>query len=118
MKKILMIATLIALPVGLSGCDKNAEVPETEAPANTMGGMAMPAEIKTGTGTGTVTAIDIAKGLVTLDHGPVTELQWPAMKMGFEATPDALKDLAIGDKIAFEFQWDGKAGKLTKIDKQ
>lgn len=115
MKKMVLMVAAVALPMVLAGCDKQAETPKAEASANTMEGMAMPAEIKHGKGTGTVTAIDPAKGSVTLDHGEIPELQWPAMKMGFAAKPDVLKDVKVGDKVTFEIDWNGKAGTVTAI---
>lgn len=115
MKKIVWMAAMIALPAALAGCDKKAEAPKAEASAEAMGDMAMPAEVKHGIGTGTVTAIDPAKGTVTLDHGEIAELQWPAMKMGFAAKPEVLKDVKVGDKVRFEIDWDGKAGTVTAI---
>lgn len=122
MKKSIIIAALIALPITLAGCDKKVEAPmadasKAEASADAMGGMAMPAEVKHGKGTGTVTAVDPGKGTVTLDHGEIAELQWPAMKMGFSAKPDQLKGIAVGDRVAFEIDWDGKAGTVTAIAK-
>src|SRR3546814_17500588 len=39
-----------------------------------------------GKGEGTITAIDPAKNMVTLDHGEIAALQWPPMTMGFEAS--------------------------------
>lgn len=115
MKKFVFVAALVALPVALAGCDKKAEAPKSEASADAMGEMAMPTVIKHGKGTGTVTAIDPAKGTVTLDHGEIAELQWPAMKMGFAAKPKVLKDVKVGDKVRFEIDWDGKAGTITAI---
>lgn len=115
MKKTVLLAAMIALPLGLAACDKKAEAPNAEASAEAMGDMAMPAEVKHGQGTGTVTAIDLAKGTVTLDHGEITELQWPAMKMGFVAKPEVLADVRVGDKVQFEIDWDGKAGTVTAI---
>ncbi|MCC6477997.1 MAG: copper-binding protein [Sphingomonadaceae bacterium] len=115
MKKIVLMASLAALPLGLAGCDKKTEAPKAEASADAMGDMAMPAEVKHGKGTGTVTAIDPAKGTVALDHGEIAELQWPAMKMGFAAKPEVLKDVKVGDKVQFEIDWDGKAGTVTAI---
>lgn len=115
MKKTVLMAAMIALPLGLVGCDKKAEAPKAEASGDAMGGMAMPAEVKHGKGTATVTAIDSAKGTVTLDHGEIAELQWPAMKMGFAAKPEILKDVKVGDKVSFEIDWDGKAGTITAI---
>lgn len=115
MKKTLIIAAMLAAPVMLSGCGKKAEAPKAEASADAMGDMAMPTAVKHGNGIGTVTAIDPAKGTITLDHGEVAELQWPAMKMGFAAKPEVLKDVKVGDKVRFEIDWDGKAGTVTAI---
>lgn len=115
MKKAVLLLALVAVPVGLAGCEKKAETPKAEASADAMESMAMPAEVKHGKGTGTVTAIDPAKGTVTLDHGEIPELHWPAMKMGFGAKPDVLKDVKVGDKVTFEIDWDGKAGTVTAI---
>lgn len=115
MKKIVLMTAMIALPLGLAGCDKKAEAPKAEASGEAMADMAMQAEVKHGKGTGTVTAIDPAKGTVTLDHGEIAELQWPAMKMGFAAKPEVLKDVKVGDKVSFEIDWDGKAGTVTAI---
>ncbi|MDT7529909.1 MULTISPECIES: copper-binding protein [unclassified Sphingopyxis] len=64
-----------------------------------------------------MTAIDATAGSVTLDHGPIAALEWPAMTMGFSANPKILKDIAVGDRVAFELDWDGKAGVVTQIAK-
>ncbi len=34
-----------------------------------------------------------------------------------ERKGELLKDIKVGDKIAFELDWDGKAGTITKLDK-
>ncbi|NBW75756.1 MAG: copper ABC transporter substrate-binding protein [Sphingomonadaceae bacterium] len=115
MKTQLILAALIALPLGLSGCDKKPEAPKVEASADAMGEMAMPTAVKHGKGIGTVTAIDPSKGTITLDHGEISELQWPAMKMGFAARPEVLTNVKVGDKVHFEIDWDGKAGTVTAI---
>jgi Cu/Ag efflux protein CusF len=120
MKKLSIIALGLALAAALAGCDKQGEAPKAEekaAMADDAGTMATPAEIKHGKGTATVTAIDSAKGQVTLDHGAIAELEWPPMTMGFAAKGELLKDIKVGDKIAFELDWDGKAGTITKLDK-
>lgn len=123
MKKILMFTAMMALPIGLSGCDKKPEAPKVEAPkaaatAEAMSGMPMPAGSKMGKGSGTVTAIDTAKGTVTLDHGAIAELKWPAMEMGFTAKPEVLADIKVGDKVSFEIDWDGMSGAVTALKKQ
>ena len=122
MKKSLVIAALIALPVGLSGCDKKPETPKVEAPkapapADAMSNMAMPEGSKLGKGTGTVTAIDAAAGKITLDHEAIPAVDWPAMKMGFSAKPDVLKGIAVGDKVDFDLTATGSAGEVTAISK-
>ena len=123
MKKTMMIAALIALPVGLSGCDKKPEAPKVEAPkaaatADAMPNMEMPVGSKMGKGPGTVTAIDAATGKITLDHGAIPAVGWPAMKMGFSAKPAVLAGIAVGDKVDFEVTVTGNAGEVTHIKKQ
>lgn len=53
---------------------------------------------------GTVDAIDAKTGMVSISHGPVASLKWPAMAMQFKAANDALlKGLKPGSTVAFEF---------------
>ena len=120
MKKLTTIAFSLVLSATLAGCGQQGEAPKTEEKAemaDDVGTMAAPAETRHGKGTATVTAIDSAKGQVTLDHGAIAELEWPPMTMGFAAKPELLKDIKVGDKVAFELDWDGKAGTVTKLDK-
>ena len=118
MKKLIMTASLIALPLGLSACDKPAETPKAEAQADAMGEMAMSTEAKMAKGSGTVTAIDTATGKITLDHGPIASLEWPAMKMGFAAKPEVLTSVAVGDEVDFDVTVTGNAMEVTAIKKQ
>ena len=54
------------------------------------------------TGTGTIQSI--SDNRVTLDHGPIPELNWPSMVMGFQIMPRVnLSDFAEGDEIEFDF---------------
>jgi Cu/Ag efflux protein CusF len=121
MKTYLTIALGLALSAGLAGCGKPSEAPKSEeattTPAEGTKEKAMQAVAKHGKGEGTVTAIDTAKGQVTLDHGAIAELEWPPMAMGFAAKPELLKDIKVGDKVSFELDWDGKAGTITQISK-
>lgn len=116
MKKPMMIAALAALSVALAGCEKAAVAP-TDSSADATPDMTMPVAIKGGKGTGTVTAIDAKSGKITLDHGPVVELEWPAMTMGFGVGPDLLKGIAVGDEVAFDVEWNGKSATVTSIRK-
>ena len=120
MKKPVLIATLFAMPLALSACDKPAEAPKAEpqAQANAMDGMATSAEAKVAKGSGTVTAVDMAAGKITLDHGPIAELEWPAMTMGFAAKPELLTGVAVGDKVDFTMSLKGNNGTVTTIEKK
>lgn len=63
---------------------------------------------------GTVTKVDAKAGVVTLSHGPVPTLNWPAMSMGFKVTDQAmLGNLAEGQSVEFEFVKAGKDYVLT-----
>ena len=69
-------------------------------------------------GTGTVTAIDMTEGKITLDHAPIPEANWPAMTMAFKAKPELIKNLKVGDKVAFDLALEGGTGEVTAIQKQ
>lgn len=126
MKPVYLTAAL-AVAALLSACGPQAET-NTTAPANSTenmdamsgdaGNMAMPADTKMGKGTGTVTAIDKAAGKITLDHGPIPEVGWPAMTMAFTAKPELLDSVAVGDKVAFDLMLRGNTGEVTTIAKQ
>lgn len=68
--------------------------------------------------TATVTAVDAKTGKVTLDHGAIAEANWPAMTMEFDAQPELLKDIAVGDKVAFDVSIKDGGGEVTAISKQ
>lgn len=54
---------------------------------------------------GVIRAIDAqpAEARVTIAHGPVAALKWPAMVTPFKASAGQLKGLTVGDAVAFEF---------------
>lgn len=119
MKNTLMIASSLLAVVSLAAC-KQAEAPkpgESSAASGPMANMPMAGQMMHGMAAGTVTAIDPAKGTITLDHGAMSNLGWPAMTMGFSAEPELLSGIKVGDKVDFEIDWDGKAGTVTKIAK-
>ena len=54
-------------------------------------------------GEGTIKAIDLAHAMVTLAHGPIESLQWPAMTMDFRfLEPALLQSFKPGQQISFE----------------
>lgn len=121
MTKTLIIASSLALGTLLAACQQGAVAPQptdnASAAASGMAAMPMAAEMKHAAAAGTVTAIDPATGTITLDHGAISGLGWPAMTMGFSAQSAQLTGIKVGDKVNFEIDWDGKAGVITKIAK-
>lgn len=66
---------------------------KTDAPASTV------------SSTGVVKEIDPASGMVTLSHGPIPAMNWPAMTMGFKLRdPKAAAALAPGASVRFELK--------------
>jgi len=64
---------------------------------------------------GTITKIDRQWNKLTIDHGPLANLDMPAMKMVFQVADAALlADLQEGDEI--EFAADRVDGKLTVVE--
>jgi Cu(I)/Ag(I) efflux system protein CusF len=64
---------------------------------------------------GIVTVVDAKAGKITISHGPVAALNWPAMAMAFAATPAQLASVHVGQKVDFEFLSKGMDGTLTRI---
>ena len=53
---------------------------------------------------GTVDGVDLKDGTISLNHGPVASLKWPAMTMEFKtANAAVLQDLKPGAKVTVEF---------------
>lgn len=125
MKPLYLTVALVTAAL-LSACGQNGGGNTTSADqpaaANAagpgMGNITMPADTKMGKGTGTVTAIDKAAGKITLDHGPIPEVGWPAMTMAFKAKPQLLDSVAVGDKVAFDLKLRGNDGEVTAMTKQ
>ncbi len=61
---------------------------------------------------GEVKKIDTEAGKITLKHGPIQNLDIPAMQMAFRVSnPAWLQKLQVGDKVTFEA--DKVAGQFT-----
>ena len=125
--------TLLAAPLALAACGSGDKAPE---PAETMmseqaptgENAAMPSDMpmeesaaagKIGSGTGSVTEVDQTAGKITIDHGPIEAVGWPAMTMAFSADKESLNKVKVGDRVKFEFRTtEGGGGELTAIAKQ
>jgi Cu/Ag efflux protein CusF len=65
-------------------------------------------------GAGTVKKI--GAGRVTLAHGPIASLQWPAMTMRFKLKDEALaKGIKAGDAVDFELVQSGNDYMVTRL---
>ncbi len=70
----------------------------------------------TASGTGTITALNAANHKVTLDHGPIPAINWPAMKMEFAAAPSVdLAKMKTGDKVNFTLNGSGNTYTVQSI---
>ena len=124
MKRLTLILTVAAMGTVLAGCGEKTPAPavDAEQAAPGAGGMTPGMDMAgamMARGTGTVTAIDKTAGTITLDHGPIAEIKWPAMEMEFKATPASLLDaVKVGDKVSFELKMAGGTGEVTAIQAQ
>jgi len=70
----------------------------------------------TASGTGTVVAVNASNKKVTLDHGPMPALKWPAMKMEFAAAPSVdLSKVKVGDKVNFTVSGSGSSYTVQSV---
>jgi len=115
--------TLLFAAILLAGCsqapgnadDTKAAAAEPAPMATETPAMATEAAAKKASATGTVEAVDTAAGKITIAHGPVDALQWPAMTMAFKATPEQLASVQTGQKVQFEFESKGMDSTITQI---
>ena len=67
-------------------------------------------------GSGTVSKVDAAKGAVTIAHGPVPSMNWPAMSMTFKVKDKKMLDkVKEGGKVDFSFVQSGSDHTITEI---
>lgn len=65
---------------------------------------------------GTVTKVDGAKSVVTIQHGPVASMNWPSMTMTFGVKDKSLLDKAKpGAKVDFSFVQSGSDYVITEV---
>jgi len=107
------ISTLLGAPILAAAAPSFAQRSMASMPG--MGAKAALAA-KTGKGVGVIKAIDAKASTLTLQHGPIEAIGWPAMTMTFKATPPALlKGLALGQKIGFDVRVTDAAATVTAV---
>ena len=131
--RITTLMTLLAAPLALAACGSGDDTEMMDDTAMAEGQMAdgqMPMDggdmsmmgsdsaMQTASAEGTVTAIDADAGMITVDHGAVSAIEWPAMTMGFEADEQLRQDVAVGDTISFDFTTGEGGNTITSITKK
>ncbi|MDT0576445.1 copper-binding protein [Croceicoccus sp. F390] len=124
---------LVAAPLALTACDSEQSATDMDDMSMADGQMAdgqMPMDsgdmpmmesegiMQMASAEGTVTAIDPEAGTITIEHGPVPEIEWPAMTMAFEADEQLRNEVAVGEGISFEFRTGSEGNVITSIAKQ
>ena len=112
--KSLHVIGASALALLLVGCGEDQNVASDNRASTDAANAAQVDEVHFASGT--VTAI--ASDEVTISHGPVQGLGWPAMTMGFRATsPQMVEDISVGDAVSFQFREAGGGYELTSLSK-
>ena len=113
MKKAYCFASVVVLALSVTA------IPVSHAQTGGMGGMGSmgadkKSEAKSHKGVGTVKKVDAAAGTVTIAHGPIRSINWPAMSMTFAVKDKALLGkLAPEKKVEFEFVQQGSDYVIT-----
>lgn len=121
MKKTrLMVTSLVAVNL-LAACsapsgEGAAQDPSAPATVATPAPETGNAAARHASASGTITAIDPVAKTITIDHGPVAALEWPAMTMTFQAPGVDLSGFEQGDRISFEFSASGRAATVTALE--
>ena len=122
------LMSLLAAPLALAACDSGQDTAEMNDMPMAENEMMMDGEempmmepgsgMQTASAEGTVTAIDAEAGTITVDHGPVPAIEWPAMTMAFEADEQLRSEVSVGEGIAFEFRTGSEGSVITSITKE
>lgn len=95
-----------------AGAENAADMPMPETEHKKMSG---DAEATMAMASGTVESLDAGDGKITIAHGPVEALKWPAMTMSFKASPEQLASVKIGQQVEFWFESKGMENTITHI---
>lgn len=114
----LLATTLLGACANESG-NADADAPAVAAPATPaapgMDATSM-SESTEATASGTVESVDPQGGRIVIAHGPVDALDWPAMTMGFKATPEQIQAVQAGQRVTFDFDSEGSNNTITRIE--
>src|SRR5262245_7672913 len=81
-----------------------------------MEGMGDTKQTATASATGTVTAVTAANHKITVNHGAIPEIKWPAMRMEFPVVSSLdLSKVKVGDKVLFTLSGSGNSYVVQSI---
>lgn len=104
-------AGALALAVFLAACgEKQNATPDAAKVAGVPTSNAV-AEVYSAAGT----VKSIAGNKVTIAHGPIEGIGWPAMTMSFTAPPGMADGVQQGAQVGFSFRQDGGSYVLTSL---
>ena len=107
-------AGALALALLLVACGEQATAPQDRETAAGGPEASTTAEVYSGTGT----VQSVSGDQVTIAHGPIEGIGWPAMTMAFRAdSPGLVQGISVGDRVSFAFRQDGGAYVLTSLSK-
>ena len=113
--KIMQFGGALALPLLIVACGQTQEA-ATENRQSPQAGSTAPEAGDVHSAAGEVTAIEGEQ--VTISHGPVESLGWPAMTMTFRAgSPEMVGQVSVGDRVAISFRQDDRGYVLTSLSK-
>ena len=101
MRRILLAA---ALSAGIPACSAPEPEPAAATPA-----------AETVTGVGTVVGVDPANGTITVQHAPIAQLGWPAMRMAFKAPSQVIQATKVGERVAFDLKPASGGYEITSV---
>ncbi len=111
------ILLLASATLAVAACGKNETTAQEGATQEAGAAPTATVQGQSYRGEGDVT--EVSGDNVTISHGPIEGIGWPAMTMPFRAgTSDMLKDIKPGDPVSFSFQKSGTEHLLTSISKQ
>lgn len=107
--KLKYVLAAAAAAAALSACGKAQQSADETALAN----RAQPGLQQVYSGTGKISAI--TGNQVTIDHGPIAGIGWPAMTMTFTAPTGMVNGVKVGTDVDFSFRKSGSAYVLTSV---
>ena len=111
----MQFGSALVLSLLLAACGENRTNGVEERPAAESGPAASQGA-QVYSAAGEITAIEGDQ--VTIAHGPVQGLGWPAMTMTFRmASPEIVQGVTVGDRIAFGFTEHAEGYTLTSLSK-